>query len=177
MKKGLCTLILIISIVTTLSNSVLAYTPAIRTNVGATLEAEPNDCMEDATILWKNSLNHYVCQGAMAYMDDDDYFVYQCNTTQTRNLNINIVTPIRVGDAKIYITLFDATTNQYMYANSNSVYNSYSADIKTFNAIAGHDYIVYAGLEGARDLIQERLDYLVEHTTRNQGFTYNISIN
>lgn len=174
MKKVLCTLILVLTIVTTLSNSVLAYTPATRTNNGFILESEPNDYPEDATILWKTSTGIYTCTGGIPYIEDTDSYVYQCETTRTRTLSVYSSTPLRDTDAELYVCLVDLATDQVLYEGSVPASGPISANIKTFTAIAGHDYLVNIGLQGSTDAIQAKLDYYVEHTTRNQGYTYTV---
>ncbi len=176
MKKILISFVLIFTIIATFSSSVFAYYPATRTNNGFILETEPNDYPEDATMLWKTSTGIYSCTGGIPYIEDTDSYVYQCDTTRARTLSVYSSTPLRDTDAELYVCLIDLATDQILYEGSVPASGPLSANIKTFTAIAGHDYFINIGLQGSYDAIQEKLDYYVEHTTRNQGYTYTVRI-
>lgn len=161
MKKGLVSLFLILTMVVTFSSSVFAaYTPAIRTSNGQTLEAEPNDYEEDATILWKSSTGTYLCLGTIRYIEDQDNYVFQSDKTQTRTLKLQNNSALRGSGGDTFLAIVDVTANNLVFAQS-VVFDGVGTAIEVpFQAIAGHDYIISVNLEGPVDAIQARLDYL-----------------
>lgn len=171
MKKSLVSIILILTILATSSTSVFAYTPAIRTSNGQTLEAEPNDYEEDATILWRSTSGTYLCLGSIRYIEDNDNFVYQCTKTQTRTLKLQNNSALRVPDADTYLSILDVT-NSNVVVEQHVVFDGVGIATQVpFQAIAGHDYIITVILEGPVDAIQARLDYLAS-INGDQGHVY-----
>ncbi|WP_024833872.1 hypothetical protein [Ruminiclostridium josui] len=176
MKKGLVFLILIVTILATFSTSVFAYTPAIRTSDGQTLEAEPNDYDEDATILWRTSTGPYLCLGTIRYIEDTDNYVFQSPTTQTRTLKLQNNSSLRVTDAYTYLSIYDITANNVVSEQHVEYTGGGEAALVPFQAIAGHDYIITVALEGPVNAIQARLDYLAT-INGGKGYTYVVFVN
>jgi hypothetical protein len=155
MKKIAVTLILIFTIITTQSISAFAYSPATRN--GQIWETESNDYLEDATIFYEQASTIYPINGGIRYIEDQDYFVYQCKVTKTRNLRLGYSSNLNVSGATAFFYVLDLTDDNLIFAQSVPTVNGVNVRL---NAIKGHEYIISVSLEGPVDEIQDRLDFL-----------------